>query len=288
MMSLAPLVSTEWLDRNFSSPDIRVVDASYFLPNEDQDARKLYEEEHIPGAVFFDIDDVKDPNSPLPHMLPAPEIFSSKVRKLGLGDGLRLVIYDRRGLMSAPRVWWTFKYYGHNDVFVLDGGLEKWKAEGRPLDDHPTVPMERHFMPRMNSMMLRDKDQLLANLTSGREQVIDARAAARFDGSAPEPREGLRSGHIPGSLNVPWTDLMTAQGTMKDTAGLKAAFEEAGVDLDKPIVTSCGSGVTAAVLLLGLSCLGQKNLALYDGSWSEWGLEDAGTPVETGPAAKNG
>tara|TARA_R110002072_G_scaffold36053_33_gene106244 strand:+ start:2676 stop:3542 length:867 start_codon:yes stop_codon:yes gene_type:complete len=283
-MSLAPLVSTEWLARNFSSPDIRVVDASYFLPNEDQDARKLYEEEHIPGAVFFDIDAIKDPSSPLPHMLPAPEIFSSKVRKLGLGDGLRIIVYDRRGMMSAPRVWWSFKHYGHHDVYVLDGGLQKWKAEGRALDDHPIVPMERHFTPRMNSLLLRDKEQMVANLASGREQVVDARAQARFEGRAPEPRQGLRSGHIPHSRNLPWNDLVTADSTLKDTAGLKQAFEQAGLDLTRPIVASCGSGVTACVLLLGLSCLGLKNLALYDGSWSEWGLDDSGAPIEQGPA----
>ena len=278
------LVSTEWLEANLTSPDLKVVDASYFLPNEDRDARKEYEEEHIPGAVFFDLDAIKDPESPLPHMLPPPEVFSAKVRKLGLGDGNRIVVYDRRGLMSAPRVWWTFRAFGAREVMVLDGGLPKWKAEGRPLDDHPVLPMERHFTARLNTTLVRDLEQMQRNLESRREQVVDARASARFDGSAEEIRPGLRSGHIPGSRSLPFTELCDpSDGTLLPDAELRAKFEAAGLDLSRPIVTTCGSGVTAAVLSLALAELGKQDAALYDGSWTEWG-QPGDTPVQTGPA----
>lgn len=278
------LVSTEWLEANLTTPDLKVVDATYSLPNEDRDARKEYEEEHIPGAVFFDIDAIKDPESPLPHMLPPPEVFSAKVRKLGLGDGNRIVVYDRRGLMSAPRVWWTFRAFGAREVMVLDGGLPKWKAEGRSLDDHPVLPMERHFTARLNTMLVRDLEQMQRNLESQREQVVDARASARFDGSAEEIRPGLRSGHIPGSRSLPFTELCDPKdGTLLPDAELRAKFEAAGLDLSRPVVTTCGSGVTAAVLSLALAELGKQDVALYDGSWTEWG-QPGDTPVETGAA----
>jgi thiosulfate/3-mercaptopyruvate sulfurtransferase len=217
-------------------------------------------------------------------MLPPPEVFSAKVRKLGLGDGNRIVVYDRRGLMSAPRVWWTFRAFGAREVMVLDGGLPKWKAEGRPLDDHPVLPMERHFTARLNTMLVRDLEQMQRNLESQREQVVDARASARFDGSAEEIRPGLRSGHIPGSHSLPFTELCDAtDGTLLSDAELRAKFEAAGLDLSRPVVTTCGSGVTAAVLSLALAELGKQDVALYDGSWTEWG-QPGDTPVETGAA----
>jgi thiosulfate/3-mercaptopyruvate sulfurtransferase len=278
------LVSTEWLADNLGAPDLRVVDASYYLPGEGLDPRHEFEAQHIPGAVFFDIDAIKDPANDLPHMVPPPHIFSSKVRKLGLGDGLRLVIYDQRGLFSAPRVWWTFRYFGHEDVAVLDGGLPKWLNEGRPVEDGPAHPEERHFTPRMNSMLLRDRGQMLENLQRKDEQVVDARGAGRFEGRDPEPRAGLRAGHIPGSRNLPFTEMFDpATQTLRDAATLKTRFAAAGVDLDKPVITTCGSGVTAAVLALGLHRLGHRDVAVYDGSWSEWGLE-GDTPIATGPA----
>ena len=278
------LVSTQWLADNFDAPDLRVVDASYYLPGEGLDPRREFEAQHIPGAVFFDIDDIKDPGSDLPHMLPPPHIFSSKVRRLGLGDGLRLVIYDQRGIWSAPRVWWTFRYFGHHEVAVLDGGLPKWLDEGRAVAEGPEAPEERHFTPRINSFVLRDRGQMLDNLDSRSEQVLDARSAARFEGQAPEPRQGLRSGHIPGSLNLPFTQMVDqTEQTLLATPELRQRFAAAGVDLKRPVVTTCGSGVTAAVLSLALHRLGHRDVALYDGSWSEWGLE-GDTPVETGPA----
>lgn len=277
------LVSTAWLADHIAAPDVRVVDASYYLPHEGLDARAEYEAHHIPGAVFFDIDEIADTSSDLPHMLPSPEKFSSRVRKLGLGDGVRIVVYDQRGVWSAPRVWWTFRVFGHEDVAVLDGGLPKWMAEGRPVEDGPVGIGERHFTARMNSLMVRDKAQMLANLRSGREQVVDARALGRFEGRDPEPREGLKSGHIPGSRNLPFNQLIDPETqTVLPPDTLRERFEDAGVSLDTPVVTTCGSGITASVLALGLHLLGQKDVAVYDGSWSEWGAADD-TPVDTGP-----
>ncbi len=279
-----PLVSTEWLAGNLSAPDLRIVDASYYLPNEGLDPRAEFELHHIPSSVFFDIDDIADSDDPLPHMLPSPQKFSSRVRKLGLGDGLRLVIYDQRGIWSAPRVWWTFRYFGHQDVAVLDGGLPKWLDEGRPVAEGGVTAEERHFTARMNSFMLRDKEQILSNIANKREQILDARAAGRFEGTAPEPRPNLRGGHIPGSLSLPFTDLLDPETkTLRSVDDLKARFQAAGVDFGKPVVTSCGSGITAGVLSLALTLIGHRDVALYDGSWSEWGLP-GDTPVDTGPA----
>ncbi len=278
------LVSTEWLAANMQAPDLRIVDGSYYLPNEGLDPRREFEVQHIPGAVFFDIDEISDPDSDLPHMLPPPHIFSSKVRRLGLGDGLRIVVYDQRGIWSAPRVWWTFRYFGHHEVAVLDGGLPKWLHEGRPVEEGPVVSEERHFTPRANSFLVRDRDQILAGLGDDREQVIDARRRSRFEGSEPEPREGMRSGHIPGSLNLPFTEIVdqTSQTLLAPDA-LRQRFEAEGLNLSRPVVTSCGSGVTAGVLALGLHRLGHRETAVYDGSWSDWG-RPGDTPVETGPA----
>lgn len=277
------LVSTDWLAENLGAPDLRVVDASYYLPGEGLDPRQEFEAQHIPGAVFFDIDAIKDPDSELPHMLPPPHIFSSKVRRLGLGDGLRLVIYDQRGIFSAPRVWWTFRAFGHEEVAVLDGGLPKWLNEGRPVEEGEARPEERHFTARLNGLLVRDRAQLLANLADRAEQVLDARSRARFEGGAPEPRAGLRGGHIPGSRNLPFNEIVDPRSqTLLDDDALRARFAAAGIDPGRPVVTSCGSGVTAAVLALGLHRIGHRDVAVYDGSWSEWG-QPGDTPVETGP-----
>ena len=278
------LVSTDWLAEHLSAPDVHVVDGSYYLPHEDCDARAEFEAAHIPGAVFFDIDDIADSTSPLPHMLPPPEKFSARVRKLGLGDGVRIVVYDQRGLFSAARVWWAFRVFGHRDIAVLDGGLPKWQAEGRPLEDGPARPEERHFTARLNTFMVRDKEQIENNIASEREQLLDARASDRFAGEAEELWPGRRQGHIPGSLNLPFDRLINPEDkTLKSADALRQAFAEAGVDLKRPVVTTCGSGVTAAILSLGLHLVGHRDIALYDGSWAEWGLP-GDWPVEQGPA----
>jgi thiosulfate/3-mercaptopyruvate sulfurtransferase len=276
------LVSTEWLAEHLAAPDVHVVDGSWYLPAMNRDAKAEYAEAHIPGAVYFDIDEIADTDNPLPHMLPSPEKFSSRVRKLGLGDGVRIVVYDGMGLFSAARVWWMFRYFGHDDVAVLDGGLPKWRAEGRPLESLNPMPRDRHFTARVNGLLVRDFDQVKANIGSGREQVLDARSAGRFTGSEPEPRAGLRSGRIPGSLNLPFNELVDADaGTMKPADALRQAYEAAGVNFSRPVITSCGSGVTASALTLGLYLLGHRDVSVYDGSWTEWGgREDA--PIETG------
>jgi thiosulfate/3-mercaptopyruvate sulfurtransferase len=275
------LVSTEWLGARLDSPDVRVVDGTYYLPVQNRNARAEYDACHIPGAVFFDLDEIADTASPLPHMLPSPEKFSSRVRKLGLGDGNRIIVYDQHGLMSAARVWWTFRVFGHRDVAVLDGGLPKWLREGRPTEDLPPMPRERHLTARFNHLLVRDKEQVRANIASRREQLVDARSAGRFKGAEPELWPGRRSGHIPGSLNLPFTDLLDPkEKTLLPADAIKARFEAAGLDLDRPVVCSCGSGVTAAVLALALHLVGREDVAVYDGSWAEWGLP-GDTPVET-------
>lgn len=278
-----PLVSTAWLAEHLQAPDVRIVDASWYFPHEKRDARAEYALAHIPGAVFFDIDDIADETSGLPHMLPSGVKFASRVRKLGLGDGARMVIYDQLGLRSAARVWWSFRAMGHLDVVVLDGGLPKWIAEGRPVEDIPTPPRERHFTPRYSSDLVRDLNQVKKALETGREQLVDARPAGRFTGETPEPRAGLRGGHMPGARNVPSSDLIAPDGTLKSAAQLAEIFDKAGVDINKPIVTTCGSGITAAILALALARLGKERAAVYDGSWTEWGGRED-TPVVTGPA----
>ncbi len=278
------LVSTEWLARHLGAPDLRVVDATWHMPGLGRDARAEYRSRHIPGAVFFDIDDIADTGTSLPHMLPSAEKFSSRVRKLGLGDGNRIVVYDAYGMMSAARVWWTFRVMGHRDVAVLDGGLPKWLAEGRPVEDLPPPPRERHFSARLDHTLVKDKAAVMRNLAGPRFQLVDARSAGRFQGTEPEPWQGRRSGHIPGSRNVPFTELLDPKDKTFLPAGtLAAKFKAAGIDLTKPVVASCGSGVTAAILAFGLHLIGHEDVAVYDGSWAEWGLPGE-APVETGPA----
>ena len=280
------LVSTDWLAAHLGDPHVRVVDCSFKLPGITPTARADYERGHIPGAVFFDIDDVAAPGTSLPHMIPSADLFAQKMGALGIGDDDRVVVYDGNGLSSAGRAWWMLRLFGHHDVALLDGGLPKWKAEGRPVETAIPRPAPRHFTARIDPASVRDKATLLANLASRREQVVDARAAGRFDGTAPEARPGLRSGHIPGSRNLPYeqvTDPATRQ--LRSAEQLTALFRDAGVALDRPVVTTCGSGVTACALAFALHLIGHPGAAVYDGSWSEWGLP-GDTPVETGPAGK--
>ncbi len=275
------LVSTEWLAEHLDSPDVRVVDGSWYMPAMRRDARAEYTAQHIPGAVYFDIDDISDTSNPLPHMLPAPEKFSACVRRLGLGDGVRIVVYDGAGLFSAGRVWWMFRVFGHNDVAVLDGGLPKWLREDRPLETTAPMPRERHFTARHDSTLVRDIDQVIAAMGNGHEQIVDSRSAGRFTGTSPEPRPGMRGGHIPGSRNLPHDDMLDPDhGTVLPAEDLRALFADNGIDLARPIITTCGSGVTASAVALGLHLLGHKDFSVYDGSWSEW-AEREDTPVET-------
>ena len=273
------LVTTDWLANHISAPDVRVVDASWSLPAENRDPATEYDEAHIPGAVRFDINDISDTDSDLPHMMPSPEKFSSRMRKLGIGDGNRVVVYDGGSMLAAARAWWMLRTFGHDDVAILDGGFNKWKAEGRALEDLPPTPRERHFTARLNSTMIRYVDQMLANIDSKKEQVVDARAQARFDGVAPEPREGMRSGHIPGSVCVPYIEVIDDDKTMLPATDIKQAFASAGLDMKKPIVATCGSGVSASLLVFALHLVGQRQNAVYDGSWSEWGGRDD-LPIE--------
>ena len=277
------LVSTDWLAAHLKNPDLRVLDGSWHLPQEGRDPRAEYEAAHIPGARFFDIEDVSDHRSELPHMAPPPEKFMSRMRSLGVGDGHQVVVYDTSGLMSAARVWWTFKLMGHADIAVLDGGLPKWQQEGREIEDIAPVIRDRHMSARFQNHLVRDVTHVSQAVKLESPQILDARSAARFRGEAEEPRLGLRKGHMPGARNLPFNTLLNADKTLKDPDALKAAFESAGIDLKKPVITTCGSGITAAVLALGLARIGQENWSLYDGSWAEWGLFDT-LPIATGDA----
>ena len=277
------LVGTEWLAAHLDDPHVRVVDSSFKLPGITPTAREDYDRGHIPGTVFFDIDDIAEPGTSLPHMIPSPELFARKMEGLGIGGDDRVVVYDSAGLSSAGRAWWMLRLFGHRNVALLDGGLPQWKAEGRPLETAVPNPPLRRFTARLDPALVRDKHALLGNLATRREQVVDARAAGRFAGVAEETRPGLRRGHIPGSRNLPYdrvTDPQTHR--LRDAEALSELFRDAGVALDRPIVTSCGSGVTACALAFALHLIGHPGAAVYDGSWSEWGLP-GDTPVETGP-----
>ncbi|MBK1665166.1 3-mercaptopyruvate sulfurtransferase [Rhodospirillum rubrum] len=272
------LVTPQWLHDHLDAPDLRVIDASYFMPASGRDARQDYEAAHIPGAIFFDINAVADTSQPKPHSLPAPEVFSSACRGLGIGDGQRLVVYDRNGgAMAAARVWWMFRLFGQSEVSVLDGGIGAWQAEGRPTDDLPRLHGRRHFTARLDNTLMRTASQVREAVESGRAQVVDARSSGRFTATAPEPWPVARVGHIPGSINLPYTDLVVASehGRLADREILTQAFAKAGVDLGKPVIATCGSGVSACVIALAAAQLGHETVAVYDGSWFEWsGLAD--------------
>jgi thiosulfate/3-mercaptopyruvate sulfurtransferase len=276
------LVSTEWLAAHLNDPKVRIVDATYHLPHLKRDARAEYAAAHIPGAVFFDVDGISDPASSLPHMLPKPAEFAATVGALGIGNDDLVVAYDTYGLVSAARPWWMFRSFGHDRVAVLDGGLPKWKREGRPVDGKAVTPPAKTFSARFRPELVRSKADVLANVKSRAAQVLDARSAGRFKGTDPEPRQGLRGGHIPGSCNLPYNLLVDKDAlTVLPAAALKAKIAEAGINPAKPVITSCGSGVSACVLALGFYLIGVDKVAVYDGSWSEWGLP-GDTPVETG------
>jgi thiosulfate/3-mercaptopyruvate sulfurtransferase len=273
------LVSTEWLAAHLDDPHVVVLDASWFLPGQG-DGHAEYVKAHIPGAAFFDIDAIADPTTTLPHMLPDAVGFARAVGALGVGNDSHVVIYDRALLASAARVWWEFRAMGHARVSVLDGGLRKWTAEGRKVDATPVTPRAKTYTARPDAALVRSLAQMKTNLASRREQVLDARSPGRFKGAEAEPRPGLKSGHIPGSLNLPSTEIVDAKtATMIGADALAAKFASAGIDMAQPIVTSCGSGVTASLLTLGLYLIG-KDAAVYDGSWSEWGAR-ADVPIET-------
>lgn len=277
-----PMVSTEWLAQRLNDPKVKVVDATLFMPGDPRDANALFSEAHIPGAVFFDIEDLSDHSSDLPHMLADVDVFGGKVGRLGIGSGDTVVAYDGHGLFSAARAWWNFRVMGHTDVYVLDGGLPRWRAEGRPVETGLASPRPAAFQTRLDLSLVRDIDQVRDLLHSRTEQVVDARAAGRFEGTTPEPRAGMRSGHMPGARNLPYTNLVE-DGGLKSRDGILEAFRAAGVDPNARLTASCGSGVTASVIALAMARVGLAGAAVYDGSWSEWGSR-ADTAVVTGPA----
>lgn len=266
------LVSTDWLAAHLRDPDLRVIDGSWFLPQMGRDAKADYDRAHIPGARFFDIDEISDNRSELPHMAAPVEKYISRMRAMGIGDGHQVVVYDQMGVFSAPRVWWNFRLMGKTDIAVLDGGLPKWIAEGHEVEDMPPMMRDRHITVQRQAHLVKDVTQVAHASKLGDHEIIDARAHARFIGAEDEPRPNLRKGHIPGSKNVPWTTLLNGDNTMKSPDDLRAIFAAAGVDLSKPAITTCGSGVNACMLALALARAGQDNWSVYDGAWAEWGM----------------
>jgi thiosulfate/3-mercaptopyruvate sulfurtransferase len=275
------LVSTDWLAVHIKDPDLRILDASWYMPAENRDSKTEYAKGHIPGARYFDIDEISDLRSELPHMAPPVEKFMSRMRAMGVGDGHQVVVYDGTGIFSAARVWWLFKLMGQHSVAVLDGGLPKWLADGHKTTTSPPTIRDRHMTIKMEPERVRDVTDVARAAKLGNHEIIDARSAPRFKGEEAEPREGMRSGHIPGSKNLHFALLLNADGTMKPQASLRTVFKDAGIDLQKPVITTCGSGVTAAILALALERIGKNDHAIYDGSWSEWGMY-ADLPIATG------
>jgi thiosulfate/3-mercaptopyruvate sulfurtransferase len=278
---MGPLVTTEFLAGVLGLPGLVIFDATKYLPNEDKDGKAEFLKAHIPGARYFDIDEIADPDTSLPHMVPTPGRFEKLMAVLGVSNASRIVFYDQKGLASAARGWWLMGLFGHDQAAVLDGGLPKWQREGRTTEaGEPTVPAPGRFLAEFRATRLRGVGDVMHNVAARSELVLDARAAGRFTGAVPEPRPGMRSGHIPGSANLPYTDLLNADGTFRPVPDVTARFVKAGVDGSRPVVTSCGSGVTACILTLGMRLAGLPEGAVYDGSWTEWGGR-ADTPVET-------
>lgn len=278
---MGPLVTTDWLAAELGKPDLVVFDATKYLPNENKDGRAEFLRAHIPGARYFDIDEAADPDTDLPHMVPTPGRFAKLLGAWGVSNASRVVFYDQKGLASAARGWWLMGLFGHDNAAVLDGGLPKWQREGRAIaDGEPPTPRPATFRPDYRAARLRGVGDLLGNVATQAELVLDARAAGRFTGQTPEPRAGMRSGHIPGSASLPYTDLLNPDGTFRPVDAVRTRLAQAGVDGTRPVVTSCGSGVTACILTLGLRLAGLPEGAVYDGSWTEWGGR-ADTPVAT-------
>jgi thiosulfate/3-mercaptopyruvate sulfurtransferase len=280
-----PLVSTEWLARHLGDESLVVVDASWYLPAMNRDGCAEYEAGHIPGAIFWDLDELSDHESPFPHMLPPLPSLARAIGALGIGNADRVVVYDGSGVnLSAPRVWWTLRLAGHDQVAVLDGGLKRWQAEGRPLQPGRAAWDPKRFVLKFRPDLVRSREETHAAMTSGSAALLDARSRGRFAGTEPEPRPGLRGGHIPGARSLPIGEMVSPDGTLFPSEELRRRFIAAGLDLDRPVITSCGSGVTACALALGLELVGHRRYAVYDGSWSEWGRPD-GPPIEQGPGA---